>query len=111
MSPETSIARRQVELIDACGFHLRFAAEFIRLSQQFQSRVWVLHEGRRYDGKSVLDLMTMAAGCGSRLQLEALGSDAEAAVEALAVLIGVRPAESPDGRQSGSDSDGGREFS
>ncbi len=82
-----SVARRELEIIDPDGFHMRHADEFVRLAQRFESEVWVLHKGNPYDGKSILDLMTMAAACGSRLKLEASGPDAETAVESLADLI------------------------
>ncbi len=39
--------------------------------------------GRDASGKSILDLTTLAAQCGSRLELEADGPDAEAALDAL----------------------------
>jgi len=45
-------------------------------------------DGRRVDGRSVLGLLTLAAPCGARLELEAEGPEAEAVVEALAGLIG-----------------------
>ena len=41
-------------------------------------------------GRSVLDLATLAAACGSRVELDADGSDAEAALDALTDLIGRR---------------------
>jgi phosphocarrier protein HPr len=87
MSQGPSVARREFEIIDPDGFHMRHADEFVRLAQQYQSEVWVLHKGNPYDGKSILDLMTMAAACGSRLKLEARGPDAETAAESLADLI------------------------
>ena len=91
MYRDTSVARREVEVIDPDGFHMRHADEFVRLAQRYRSEVWVLHKGDPYDGKSILDLMTMAAACGSRLKLEARGPDAETAIEALADLIRSSP--------------------
>ncbi|MEO6808933.1 MAG: HPr family phosphocarrier protein, partial [Isosphaeraceae bacterium] len=44
-------------------------------------------QGRVFNGKSILDLTSLAAECGTRLDLEALGPDADAALNALAALV------------------------
>lgn len=84
---QTSIVRRKVEIDDAFGLRMRTAAAFICLAGRFQSDVWVIHEGRRYNGKSMRDMLNMVAERGSRLELEAEGPDAEEAVEALALAV------------------------
>jgi phosphotransferase system HPr (HPr) family protein len=78
---------RQVEVTNAHGLHLRAANQFARLARQFQAEVWVGYEGRKVSGRSILDLTTLAAGCGTRLEVEAHGPDAEAALDALTALI------------------------
>jgi phosphocarrier protein len=80
-------SRRQVDLTNTLGLHLRAAATFVRLAQQFRANVWVVCGGRRASGKSILDLATLAAECGARLELETDGPDAEAALVALTELI------------------------
>ena len=52
------------------------------------------------DGKSILSLTTMAAECGTRLELEARGPDATAAVEALASLVSARFYEDENGEST-----------
>jgi phosphotransferase system HPr (HPr) family protein len=86
----TLTASRQVELINALGFHLRAAGKFVRIAQEFQATVTVIYDGCKASGKSILDLATLAAACGSRLELEADGPDADAALDALTGLIGRR---------------------
>jgi phosphocarrier protein len=80
-------ARREVDITNTLGLHLRAACGFVRLAQQFQADVWVVWEGRRVNGKSILDLTTLAAECGSRLELETDGPDAVEALTALTDLI------------------------
>jgi phosphotransferase system HPr (HPr) family protein len=87
-SPRT--ASRQVEIANLRGFHLRAAGKFVRLAQAFQSDLAVIADGSKVSGKSILDLATLAAECGSQLELEARGPDAQAAVDALADLIARR---------------------
>ena len=81
---------RQVEITNTLGLHLRAADKFVRLAQQFRADVRVACDGRKVSGRSILDLTTLAAACGSRLELEADGPDAEAALDALTDLIGRR---------------------
>lgn len=79
---------RQVEITNSFGLHLRAADKFVRLAQQFQADVWVASGGRKVSGRSIIDLATLAAECGTRLELETNGPDAAAALDALADLIG-----------------------
>lgn len=87
MSDESPVARRQVEITNAMGLHLRPANKFVLLAARFQSEVRVHAEGLAVNGKSILDLATLAAEHGTRLDIEAVGPDAEAAVAALAELV------------------------
>ncbi len=82
------LVSRRVDVTNTLGLHLRAAAKFVSLAQQFRADVSVICDGRKVSGKSILDLTTLAAACGSRLELETGGPDAHAALEALAGLIG-----------------------
>lgn len=83
-------ANRSVDVTNSLGLHLRAADKFVRLACKFKADVWVLCDGRKVSGKSILDLTTLAAACGTRLELEADGPDADAAMDALTALIGRR---------------------
>jgi len=78
---------RQVVVRNRHGLHARPADLFARQAGQFTSKIEVIKEGLRVDGKSILDILTLAAEKGTVLQLEATGPDAEAALEALAKLV------------------------
>ena len=90
------VARRQVEVGHALGLHLRVAERFVRSANAFRSDVRVHCKGVMADGKSMLDLLGLAAECGTMLALEAQGCDAEVAVSALADLISAQPPEPKD---------------
>ena len=81
-------ARRRVVFTQASGLHLRRADQLVRRATAFQADIWLEGPGGRANGKSILDLMALAAACGTTLEIEARGPDAEAAVAALAALIG-----------------------
>jgi len=101
MSHDPQVARRQVEITNALGLHLRPADKFVRLAHRFQAEIRVSHQGHEINGKSILDLTTLAAECGTRLDLEARGPDAEAAVDALAELVLARFHETEEGDDLG----------
>ena len=87
MSHDTTVARRQVEIINTLGLHLRPADKFVKLALRYRAEIRVYYNGNQFNGKSILDLTTLAAECGTRLELEACGPDAAEAVEALASLV------------------------
>jgi phosphotransferase system HPr (HPr) family protein len=87
MSDETPVACREVEITNSLGLHMRPANKFVELALHFQSEIRVHYNGNDYNGKSILELTSLAAECGSRLVLEARGADAPAAVLALADLV------------------------
>lgn len=80
-------ARRQVVIVDPLGLHLRPASRLVSLAQSFRSDIGVIFKGTTVNGKSMLDLATLAAECGATLDIEAHGPDAHEAVAALADLI------------------------
>ena len=72
---------------DPLGLHLRPAKAFAQLALRFESEIEVVRDNLRVDGKSIIHMMTMAAGPGVSLVLKASGSDAQEAVDALAQFI------------------------
>lgn len=99
MSHDPPVARRQVEITNALGLHMRPADKFVKLALRFQAEVRVIHNGNEYNGKSILDLTSLAAECGTRLELEARGADAEQAVASLAELVVARFHENDEGEE------------
>ncbi len=90
------VAYRQVAVSNVLGLHLRAADKFVRSAEAFQSAVKVCSNGIIADGRSILDLLSLAAGCGTILGVEAQGCDAEDAVTALANLISAQSYESEE---------------
>jgi len=101
MSHDPSVARRQVEITNELGLHLRPAQKFVQLASQFQSEIRVRVNGKDSNAKSILDLTLLAAENGTRLDLEARGPDAEAALDALARLVLSQFGEGGEGQESG----------
>ena len=72
------------------GLHARPAAMFVKISSRSRAEVWVEKDGERVNGKSIMGLMMLAAGKGSRLQVIAEGVDAEKAVAEIKNLVETR---------------------
>ena len=81
------MVERTVQIVNKNGLHARPAAEIVKISSRFQSEITLVKDGMEVNGKSIMGVMMLAAECGSSIELRAEGSDAEAAVEALASLI------------------------
>ena len=77
----------EVQVSNRLGLHARAAARFVHLANRFSSRITVVKDGTRVDGKSILGLLTLAAARGTRLRLSADGDDEREAVEKLADLV------------------------
>ncbi len=83
---ELTVARTVV-VTNPQGMHARPADLFVKLASQYQSRIEVIKDGERVDGKSILAMLTLAAVEGTQLQIEATGPDASAALDALTELV------------------------
>ena len=69
------------------GLHARPADLFVKCALQYVAKIEIIKENERFDGKSILDILALAAVQGTELQIEAVGSDAEAALKALTRLF------------------------
>jgi len=81
------IAKRTVTVVHRQGLHARPAALFVQAAKRFVSRVTVKKGRKIVDGKSIMGLLTLAAGSGARISIVIDGPDAAAALEQLAELV------------------------
>ena len=78
---------KQVTILNELGLHARAATRLVECANQFGSQVWLNNGDRRADGKSILSLLTLAAGPGMQVKIETRGPDAAQALDALCELI------------------------
>lgn len=69
------------------GLHARPAGRFVAMAGSFQAEIQVARGEEWVSGKSVLSLLSLAAGPGTKLRVRAVGPDARTAVEALGRLL------------------------
>ncbi len=63
---------------------------FVKVCNRFKSEIWVEKDGEQVNGKSIMGLMMLAAGQGSKLQVTCEGADAEKAIQDIEALINRR---------------------
>ena len=78
---------KQLTVNNKLGIHARPAALFVKIASKFESHIEVEKDGEIINGKSIMGLMMLAAGQGSKLTVTAEGRDAEAALKATEELF------------------------
>ena len=81
---------KEITIINRLGLHARPAAMFVRIASRYRSEIWVEKEGEQINGKSIMGLMMLAAGQGSKLLIRCEGPDAERAMQEIEDLINKR---------------------
>jgi len=80
--------KKEFTIINKLGLHARPAAQFVRLANQYQCDIWVEKDSEQVNGKSIMGLMMLAAGHGSKILVTADGVQSKEAMEAVEELIG-----------------------
>ncbi len=82
--------KKEILICNKLGLHARAAAKLVTLASRFEADIWLQREERQVNGKSIMGVMMLAAGKGTRLQLCAEGCDAREAIEAIEELVNNR---------------------
>jgi phosphocarrier protein HPr len=78
---------KNLEIKNKLGLHARAAALLVQTVNRFSSQVTLSKEGQTADGRSIMGVLTLAGTQGSKIQVEAVGDDAEQVVRALEKLV------------------------
>lgn len=76
-----------VTISNKLGLHARASAKLTKLAGSFPCEVWMSKGERRINAKSIMGVMMLAAGLGSEVMVETLGTREEEALTALLALI------------------------
>lgn len=76
-----------IVITNKLGLHARAAAKLTELAGTFQSEIFVARAGQRVNAKSIMGVMMLAAGLGVEVTVDAEGSDAAEALEAIVQLF------------------------
>jgi len=78
---------RIVIISNKAGIHVRPAAKIAELANKFKSDILLNKDGVEVNAKSIMDVLTLAAGEGTRIIIKAEGEDANSALNELEALI------------------------
>lgn len=87
MKNDLSVISRSYIIKNKFGLHARPSASFVQTANRFRAEIKVEKDGQVADGKSIMDLMMLAAAQGTTITIKAQGDDAPEALEALGALI------------------------
>jgi len=76
-----------ITISNKLGLHARASAKLTKLATSFKSDVHMTRGGRRVNAKSIMGVMMLAAGLGAEVEIETVGEDERAAMDALLMLI------------------------
>ena len=78
---------RETTIVNKLGLHARAATRLVNCASSFESEVWISKNEKRINGKSIMGVLTLAAGKGTALMIETDGPDEESAITSLIELI------------------------
>jgi len=78
---------KKLKILNRLGLHLRAAAQFVKTTSKFKCRILVKNGNGHVNGKSIINLMTLAAGYGAELTLVFEGEDAQDALKEIQSLF------------------------
>ena len=81
------IIEKKLVVKNKLGLHARPAALFVQLANRFECDIIVKKGTSQVNGKSIMGILMLAAGKGSRILIRANGRDAKLAVEKLERLV------------------------
>ncbi len=83
----SAAAEKKVKIQNDLGLHLRAAGALVQVASRFQAEIRLKRGATEANAKSIMSVLSLAAGKGVELVLSAEGDDAKDAVDKLAKLI------------------------
>jgi phosphocarrier protein HPr len=85
--PPQAVETRVLEIVNKKGLHARASAKFCHTVEQFDADVRVSRGQDTVGGTSIMGLMMLGAGIGSKITIQTSGNDAVAVADALEQLV------------------------
>ncbi|MCD6569075.1 MAG: HPr family phosphocarrier protein [Deltaproteobacteria bacterium] len=77
----------KVTIKNELGLHARAAGIFAKEASNFSSDVMVIRDSMQVNGKSIMELLTLAASNGTEIMITADGDDETQAIKVLTSLV------------------------
>lgn len=78
---------QEVMIRNRLGLHARAAAKFVHTATRYTSQIRITRDGKTMDGKSIMGILLLAAGAGTKIVITADGADEQDAIDALCRLV------------------------
>ena len=85
--PDSEFLTKELTIVNKLGIHARPAALFVKTANRFAAKNSVEKDGEKINGKSIMGLMMLALGPGSKMTLHARGADAQQAIAEIEALV------------------------
>jgi phosphocarrier protein len=85
--PKNSLISKDITLLNRLGLHIRPAALFTKAAAKYRADVFLIKDGMRVNGKSIMGVMMLAAAKGSTLTIECVGDDEQQLCDELVALV------------------------
>ncbi len=79
--------RKEIILGSETGLHAKPASLLVKQAAKFKSDIRLFKDGKEYNGKSIMGILSMGAGKGDKIIIQAIGEDKEVAVAELVDLL------------------------
>jgi phosphocarrier protein HPr len=89
-APAGEAISRELLIVNRKGLHARATAKFVQCCEKFDAAITVSRDGETVNGSSIMGILTLGAGQGTKIVVSASGPDAKAALNALAELVASR---------------------
>ena len=87
LPPGSGPLTKELTILNSKGIHARPAAMFVKAASRFACEILVEKDGEKVNGKSIMGLMMLAAGPGSKLTIHVHGTDAHAALAEIEEIL------------------------
>ena len=85
-TPQSKVTK-ELMIVNRLGLHARPSAMFVKTASRFKCEIWVEKDGEQVNGKSIMGLMMLAAGQGSKLVVTCEGVDGEKALAEIEEIV------------------------
>lgn len=83
-----------LEIVNEKGLHARASAKFVETVERYDASATVSRDGMEVSGDSIMGLLMLGAACGTTIDVETAGPEADALAGALRELVASRFGES-----------------
>ena len=87
MNHSPNVLRKELTLVNELGLHARSAAKIAEMAQNAKHKVWVRYGDETVDAASIIDILTLGAACGSRIEIAIENADDTPVLQAIADLV------------------------